>query len=308
MPRSPSRRCPPRRTASVAIEHPFLGTLELIAGAGPDGAEPDAAVLRERDQHGRGCTAPRRSRRTRRTASTTTSSAARRPSIPSEPGTKCAFWYRLTVPAGRDRRAAAAAAPGGHGEERAVALGAGFDAGDGPAAGRGRRVLRRAHPGRRQRRRGAGACARRSPGCCGASSCSTTTSPAGWTATPPSRRRRSRADRAERPVAQLRRVRHHVDAGQVGVSLVRGLGPGLPLRGAGARGPGVRQVPADPALPGVVPAPERGAARLRVGLRRRQPAGAGLGGAARSSPSTAAATSTSSAGSSTSCWSTSPGG
>ena len=53
----------------------------------------------------------------------------------------------------------------------------------------------------------------------------------------------------------------------------------LPLRGAGARRPGVRQVPADPAVPGVVPAPERCAAGLRVGLRRREPAGAGVGGA-----------------------------
>ena len=31
---------------------------------------------------------------------------------PERAGTKCAFWYRLTVPAGADRRAAAAAAPG----------------------------------------------------------------------------------------------------------------------------------------------------------------------------------------------------
>ena len=54
---------------------------------------------------------------------------------------------------------------------------------------------------------------------------------------------------------------------------------GVPLRRAGPRRPGVRQVPADPDLPGVVPAPERRAARLRVGLRRRQPAGAGVGGA-----------------------------
>ena len=41
--------------------------------------------------------------------------------------------------------------------------------------------------------------------------------------------------------------------------------------------PGVRQVPAAAALPRMVPAPERRAARLRVGLRRRQPAGAGVG-------------------------------
>ena len=67
-------------------------------------------------------------------------------------------------------------------------------------------------------------------------------------------------ERAERQVAQLRRVRHHLHAGQVGVSLVRRLGPGLPHRHPGPPGPGVRQVPADPDLPGVVPAPQRGAA------------------------------------------------
>ena len=57
--------------------------------------------------------------------------------------------------------------------------------------------------------------------------------------------------------------------------MVRGLGPGLPLRGAGPRRPGVRQVPADPFVPGVVPAPQRRPARLRVGLRRHQPPGPG---------------------------------
>ena len=48
------------------------------------------------------------------------------------------------------------------------------------------------------------------------------------------------------------------------------------------------------ALPRVVPAPERRAARLRVVVRRRQPAGAGAGPRSRCSRSTAAATSSSS--------------
>ena len=87
------------------------------------------------------------------------------------------------------------------------------------------------------------------------------------------------ARRPQRALAQLRRLRHHVDAGQVGVPVVRRVGPRLPLRRAGPRRPGVREVPAAPAVPRVVPAPERRAARLRVGVRRRQPAGAGVGGA-----------------------------
>ena len=52
---------------------------------------------------------------------------------------------------------------------------------------------------------------------------------------------------------------------------------GLPLRRPRPPRPGVRQVPAAAAVPRVVPASQRRAARLRVGLRGRQPAGAGLG-------------------------------
>ena len=52
------------------------------------------------------------------------------------------------------------------------------------------------------------------------------------------------AERPQRPLAELRRFRRHVDAGQLGVPLVRGLGPRLPLRRAGPRRSGVRQVPA----------------------------------------------------------------
>ena len=59
--------------------------------------------------------------------------------------------------------------------------------------------------------------------------------------------------------------------------MVRGVGPGLPLRGPRPRRSGLRQVPARPVVPRVVPAPQRRAAGLRVGLQRREPAGAGVG-------------------------------
>ena len=36
---------------SVSISHPLVGVMELIGAAGPDGADPQAAVLRERNQH-----------------------------------------------------------------------------------------------------------------------------------------------------------------------------------------------------------------------------------------------------------------
>ena len=55
------------------------------------------------------------------------------------------------------------------------------------------------------------------------------------------------------------------------------VGSRLPLRRARPRRPCVREVPADPALPRVVPAPERRARRLRVVVRRREPSGSGVG-------------------------------
>ena len=91
-------------------------------------------------------------------------------------------------------------------------------------------------------------------------------------------------ERAARPqprVAASQQRRHHLDAGQVGVSLVRRLGPGVPLHPARADRPRVRQAAARAADARVVHAPQRPAAGLRVGLRRRQSAGARLGHLAR---------------------------
>ncbi len=115
--RSPA--CGPRPTARSPIDHPFLGDLELLAGAGPDGAAPAAAVLRERDQRRAPLRRRPRRRRTRRTGSTTTSSTARATVNPDQRGDQGG----LLVPAGRrareHRRAAAAAASGCRGAEPA---------------------------------------------------------------------------------------------------------------------------------------------------------------------------------------------
>ena len=81
-------------------------------------------------------------------------------------------------------------------------------------------------------------------------------------------------------LAAPRLLRRAGDARPVGVPVVRRLGPRLPRHRVGAPRPGVRQVPDAGAAAGVVPAPQRRHARLRVELRRRQPARARHGGAA----------------------------
>ena len=116
------------------------------------------------------------------------------------------------------------------------------------------------------------------------------------------------ARRPQRPLAQLRRLRHHVDARQVGVPLVRGLGP---RRSTASRWPtSTRRSPSTScccsagsgsSTPTARCPPTSGTSATSTRRCRR-------GRRSRCSPSTAAATSTSSARCSTSCWSTSPGG
>ena len=81
---------------------------------------------------------------------------------------------------------------------------------------------------------------------------------------------------AQRPLAPHVQRRRHLHAGQVGVSLVRGLGPRLPRPRPDARGPGLRQAAAEADAARAVHAPQRPDPGLRVELRRRQPAGACL--------------------------------
>ena len=76
--------------------HPFLGDLELIGGDGPDGSSPPCSSAKTRPTW-RGSTAPPRRRRTPRTGSTTTSSPGHATVNPDRRGTKCAFWYQLTL-------------------------------------------------------------------------------------------------------------------------------------------------------------------------------------------------------------------
>ena len=91
--------------------------------------------------------------------------------------------------------------------------------------------------------------------------------------------RRRRARRPERRVVPHAERRRHLHARQVGVPLVRGLGPGLPHDRAVARGLRLRQGAAPPDAPEPLQPPQRADAGLRVELQRREPAGARLGDA-----------------------------
>ena len=197
---------------------------------------------------------------------------------PERRGTKCAFWYKLEVPPGGTvelRLRLRPAAPRRRRRPRRSAETS--SASSRPGASEADEFYAELHPGDGQRGRGPGHAAGVRRAAVEQAVLLLRRGPLAGRGSGAAAAARGAPTRAQRPVAQLQLLRHHVDAGQVGVPVVRRVGPGLPLRGAGPRRPGVRQVPADPALPGVVPAPERGAAGLRVGLRRREPPGAGLG-------------------------------
>src|SRR5216683_1754306 len=90
--------------------------------------------------------------------------------------------------------------------------------------------------------------------------------------------------RASSPAAALREgfdevlgARRHLHAGQVGVPLVRGLGSRLPHLAVRLPRPGLRARPAPAHAARVVHGPVRPARRVRVRLRRREPAGPRLG-------------------------------
>ena len=93
----------------------------------------------------------------------------------------------------------------------------------------------------------------------------------------PSAARIPPARRAEHGMVSHAERRRDLHAGQVGVSLVRGVGPGLPHARPGAGGFRFRQgtAPADAAQS--LRPPQRADSRLRVELQRRESAGARLG-------------------------------
>ena len=87
----------------------------------------------------------------------------------------------------------------------------------------------------------------------------------------------SPSPRAQPRVGPHGQRRRHLHARQVGVPLVRGLGPGLPRDRARRGGRRLREAAARPDAAGDVPPPERPDPGLRVELQRREPARASLG-------------------------------
>ena len=98
-----------RDDAAIAIDHPFLGDLELLAGPGPDGTAPTALFCENETNDARlyGSQSsppyPKDGINDHVVAGAATVN-------PEHHGTKAALWYQVAVDAGRDRRAAPAAA------------------------------------------------------------------------------------------------------------------------------------------------------------------------------------------------------
>ena len=145
--------------SAVRVEHPFLGSLELLAGAGPDGTSPvplfcenetnlarlyGAAPITPYPKDGIGD-------HVIHGAATVN---------PDQRGTKCAFWYQLTVAPGETAELRLRLRPAGAADGKQAQAGGRarrrLRPGGQAAAGRGRRVLRRAHPGGGQPGRGDG--------------------------------------------------------------------------------------------------------------------------------------------------------
>src|SRR3984957_12992629 len=111
--------------AAVTTEHPFLGSLELLAGPAPDGTSPLPLFCENETNEARLFGAAPVTPYPKDGINDHVISGA--PTVnPDQHGTKCAFWYRLTIAPGetaelRLRLRPAAAAPA------AADLGSGFD-------------------------------------------------------------------------------------------------------------------------------------------------------------------------------------
>jgi hypothetical protein len=111
---------------AVSIEHPFAGELRLLAGAGPDGATPTALFCENETNVARLFGAAPTTPFPKDGISDHVISGAATVN-PDRQGTKCAFWYQVTVASGATAELRLRLSPAGAGPEPARALGADFD-------------------------------------------------------------------------------------------------------------------------------------------------------------------------------------
>ncbi len=115
--------------SAIVIEHPFVGALELLAGAGPDGTVPVPLFCENETNVARLFGAPAQTPYPKDGINDHVVSGAATVN-PGQRGTKCALWYKLAIEPGetaelrlRLRPAGTTAGEGG----AAAALGRGFD-------------------------------------------------------------------------------------------------------------------------------------------------------------------------------------
>ena len=113
---------------AITVEHPFLGSLELLAGAGPDSTEPVPLFCENETNLARLYGAAPATPYPKDGIGDHVIHGAATVN-PDQRGTKCAFWYRLTVGPGEtaELRLRLRPAGGRQAQPAAAALGSGFD-------------------------------------------------------------------------------------------------------------------------------------------------------------------------------------
>jgi len=115
--------------SAITVEHPFLGSLELLASAGPDGTSPVPLFCENETNVARLFGATQETPYPKDGIGDHVISGAATVN-PDQRGTKCAFWYRLTVPPGGTaqlRLRLRPVTPPGTRSSAAAALGSDFD-------------------------------------------------------------------------------------------------------------------------------------------------------------------------------------
>src|SRR6266568_462054 len=114
------------RGPAVTVAHPFLGSLELIAGTGPGGTSPVTLFCENETNVARLFGAPPATPYPKDVIGDHVISGAATVN-PDRRGTKCAFWYRLTLQPGATAELRLRLRPSGSAPTGASALGTGFD-------------------------------------------------------------------------------------------------------------------------------------------------------------------------------------